>query len=329
MLCTCGDDEIVPEIGYRICRRRVGVIPQVLAPLIERRMALKREGEGRRANALKWLLVTSFGYTGYRNAKLGRIEAHEAINAYGREYLLRSAEIAASMGFRVIHGIVDSLWVTGPGDVQELAQTISREIGIPMAIEGTFRWMVFLPARHGGGALNRFYGVRDNGGLKVRGLALRRRDTPPLVAETQMNALRLLASARDEPSFLELIPGVLDIYRDALERLQTGDVQQEELVIRRLISRRIHEYRRDTHLLAAMRTAGSLHPGQVVEYIVVRSRPPQVALPPSDCRYDVSFYADLLVRSAEELLRPFGWTVEKIGLTLCRSGGPPLHQGVL
>jgi DNA polymerase elongation subunit (family B) len=29
-------------------------------------------------NSLKWLLVCCFGYTGYKNARFGKIEAHEA-----------------------------------------------------------------------------------------------------------------------------------------------------------------------------------------------------------------------------------------------------------
>src|SRR6202521_5815545 len=36
-------------------------------------------------DALKWLLVCCFGYTGYKNARFGQIEAHEAINAVARE----------------------------------------------------------------------------------------------------------------------------------------------------------------------------------------------------------------------------------------------------
>ena len=36
---------------------------------------------------LKWMLVTCFGYTGYKNAKFGRIEVHEGITGRSREIL--------------------------------------------------------------------------------------------------------------------------------------------------------------------------------------------------------------------------------------------------
>jgi len=68
-----------------------GLVPQTLAPLLEKRVALKQRAlalphwDPRRRKdkscsaAHKWLLVTCFGYLGYKNARFGRIEAHEAV----------------------------------------------------------------------------------------------------------------------------------------------------------------------------------------------------------------------------------------------------------
>jgi DNA polymerase I len=98
VLCTCCNESThrVPVIGYPICEKRVGLIPTVLEPLIARRSECKRRVKQKkwharreeyeaRKNVLKWVLVTCFGYTGYRNARFGRIECHEAINAYSRD----------------------------------------------------------------------------------------------------------------------------------------------------------------------------------------------------------------------------------------------------
>ena len=60
---------------------------------------------------LKWVLVTSFGYLGFNNAKFGRIDAHIAVCAFDRQVLLQAAKIAERLGFRVLHGIVDSIWI--------------------------------------------------------------------------------------------------------------------------------------------------------------------------------------------------------------------------
>ncbi len=68
-----------------------------------------------RRDVLKWLLVCCFGYTGYKNARFGKIEAHEAINALAREKLLVAKEVAEQRGYRVLHALVDSLYVQGAG----------------------------------------------------------------------------------------------------------------------------------------------------------------------------------------------------------------------
>jgi DNA polymerase, archaea type len=58
------------------------------------------------------MLVTCFGYTGYRNAKFGQIQVHERITETSRELLMRRSRrgLAENMGYEVLHGIVDCLW---------------------------------------------------------------------------------------------------------------------------------------------------------------------------------------------------------------------------
>jgi len=109
VLCSCCKNEAVPEAGYNICEKRRGLIPLALEPLIKRRKIYKqlmknadertRVIYGARRAAIKWMLVTCFGYMGYRGARFGRIEAHEGVTSWGRETLLRAKEIAEDADF--------------------------------------------------------------------------------------------------------------------------------------------------------------------------------------------------------------------------------------
>lgn len=176
----------------------MALIPQTLSPLLEKRLELKKrlavlpqyDPRRRRYKACssshKWLLVTCFGYLGYKNAHFGRIEAHEAVTAYGREALLRAKEAAEDQGFEVLHLYVDGVWVKKLGatratDFQPLLDEIARCTGLPIALEGIYRWIAFLPSRQDERipVPNRYFGVFQDGSLKVRGLELRRRNTPP------------------------------------------------------------------------------------------------------------------------------------------------------
>ena len=179
---------------------------------------------------LKWVLVTCFGYTGYRNARFGRIECHEAITAYGRDILLRTADLAEQRGFMVLHGIVDSLWLKGSEDAASFCREVSDDIGIQLNFEGKYRWIVFLPnVSTGVGALNRYYGLKDNGELKVRGIAQRRRDTPLIIEELQRDMLSVLSEASNAMEFLEQAPLTIDTMDHYVSEVRSGMVAWDRL----------------------------------------------------------------------------------------------------
>ena len=103
----------------------------------------------------------------------------------------------------------------GPTErAHECAQAISRQVGIPLEVEGTYKWLVFLPNKGNGvGALNRYYGAFEDGHLKVRGVEVRKRDTPRFFAEFQSDALEMLVRARDGKEFQEMLPSAWNLPR--------------------------------------------------------------------------------------------------------------------
>ena len=94
-------------------------------------------------SVLKWMLVTCFGYTGYRNAKFGQIQVHERITAISRELLMQVKELAENMNFQVLHGIVDCLWVIGE-PISAFKEAVERETGILTEVD-SYDWITFLP----------------------------------------------------------------------------------------------------------------------------------------------------------------------------------------
>jgi len=333
--CGCCENPYrrVPVLGYRICDRRVGLIPRVLKPVVERRTRLKRlvrDGAGdtrvykERVDILKWLLVTCFGYTGYRNARFGRIECHEAINAYGRELMLQASEIAEAHGFEILHGIVDSLWLKGGGDPERFCEHVSGHTGIPLEPEGTYKWVVFLPDRaHGVGVLNRYYGVFEDGRMKVRGLEVRRSDTPGLVRDLQEELLEHFAKASDSRQFVELVRPSLEIVNGYVDAVRAQGVPVDKMVMTRRISKGLGEYAQFNDAVAAlMQLDGrgfSVNPGEVVRYIICdrRSRDPDARVKVDVFasgreEYDADAYVEMLLRATEGMLLPFGYDLGRL-----------------
>ncbi|MDD1767959.1 MAG: hypothetical protein LUQ27_05285, partial [Methanomassiliicoccales archaeon] len=335
VMCECCPEssKVVPEIGYRICEKRIGLIPRVLEPIIKRRLTFKRlmKADGRRreiyeqrSKILKWLLVTCFGYTGYRNARFGRIECHESITAYGREILLRTSEIAQRRGFRIIHGIVDSLWLEGDSDPTEFCKEATEVTGIPLQIEGRYRWIVFLPTvTTDVGALNRYYGLFDNGEIKVRGIALRKNDTSPLIRDLQTDMLRILSNAANSEEFEKAIPSALKVTDLYVRDLLDGETPLEKLVITKRVSKNLGDYRQWNDSVAALRQLSykgfDVQPGEVVKYVICdadsRSASERVKVAQflrGDEVYDVEKYVEQVLRATADLLSPLGWDLKAL-----------------
>jgi len=215
-----------------------GFLAEVLEPLLRLRIktkALKKTDKSYEEldSILKWMLVTCFGYTGYRNAKFGRIEVHEEINRIAREILVETKELAEREGFEVIHGIVDCLWVRGD-NIERLREEVERETGLLTEVE-KFDWIVFLPMKDGGGAYNRYYGRLADGRMKIRGVMARRRDTPNYVRRMQMECFELMKTAKNAKELAQISKDVEEVYRRYAENIRRASA--EEMVIRKVIGK--------------------------------------------------------------------------------------------
>lgn len=314
-------------------RGGAGLVPQTLAPLLRKRLAFKnclatlphwdvryRSYQARSA-AHKWLLVTCFGYLGYKNARFGRIEAHEAVTSYGREALLEAKEVAEDLGFTVLHLYVDGLWVKKPGattaaDFQPVLDAIAQRTRLPIALDGIYRWVAFLPSRldERVPVANRYFGVFRDGSLKVRGVEARRRDAPAFVAETQLQILELLARAPDASGLAVYVPQALALLSRRVAQLHAGNVPLEKLVVGQKLSRELAAYRSPSpaaRAAAQLQAAGkAVHAGQRIRFLYTLGEPGvyawDLAEPPDPASLDVGRYKKLLLRAAEAVLEPVG-----------------------
>jgi DNA polymerase I len=215
-----------------------GFLADVLAPLLALRVETKRRKKAMPRYApldgiLKWMLVTCFGYTGYRNAKFGQIEVHEQITSHARETLLTAKECAEALGCQVIHGIVDCLWLRG-GDPPAAQRRIEQETGLLTEYDA-YDWIVFLPLADGYGAYNRYYGRLADGELKLRGIMARRGDTPAYIRSAQEELFGVLRGARSLEGLGALEKQAWTTYQEQLRGL--AHARCSDLAITRQISR--------------------------------------------------------------------------------------------
>lgn len=342
VLCKCCPDskKKVPELGYNVCEKRLGIVPKTLDLLLKKRLKYKnlmretndkrlKHAYNMRQGALKWILVTCFGYLGYRNARFGKVDAHISVCAFARDALLKTARIAEERGFEVVHGIVDSLWLKKPGvspkEIVEFCQEVTKNIGVPLNVEGRYRWIIFLPSKvlEAIPVLNRYYGVFENGEIKMRGIEARRKDTTYFINNAQIDMIKKLAEASNLENFKANIPEALIILRKYADKLIKKQVDIHDLLITKRLSKSPSSYAHNVFQAIAakqLEKAGfEVHSGQTVQYIIVDAKNRRIdrrisvaQLLTPDTKFDTREYLNMLISAGETLLGVFGYTKKRI-----------------
>ena len=296
IFCKCCPDSRnrVPQLNYPICEKRLGIVPKSVKIILDKRVAYKKliktspnqEIYNKRQKALKWMLVVSFGYLGFRNAKFGRVESHMAVTAFSRDLLLRAAEIATEKyGLKILHGIVDSLWVKNKeGASNDLfksyCEDVERATKIPMNYEGNYKFIIFLPtqANQNIPTLNHYWGVYKNGKKKIRGLEVRRRDAPILIKKAQDEMINYFAAhAKNKEDFMQLIPKVRKkILNKYIQKIIDGNYDPRELLVATRITRFFDQYKNNSRQAIAAKQmyeqGVKVNPGQQVRYLITDAK---------------------------------------------------------
>jgi DNA polymerase I len=103
--------------------------------------------------------------------------------------------MAENMGYEVLHGIVDCLWVIGV-PISVFKEAVEKETDILTEVDTCDR-ITFLPMSDGTGAYNRYFGRLNTGKMKIRGVMARKWDTPEYVNKMQQEVFEVLAEARN------------------------------------------------------------------------------------------------------------------------------------
>ena len=336
---------IVPELDHHICQKRIGIVPTSLKIVLEKRARYRRLKNDKsiptdirkiydaRYSALKWILVTSFGYLGFNNAKFGRIDAHIAVCAFDRKILLDTTKIAEQNGFRVLHGIVDSVWlqkkrkhVGEQTEYSKLKELIETKTSFKVSFEGMYKWIVFVHSKTDGNlpVSNRYFGVFEDGSLKIRGIETRRHDTPYLFSKCQNEMLQIMATGNTISEVKALMPKIKDIFYNYVHLLKQRIVPFEELIFTKRLSKNSNEYEigntvENNSMQQLLEQEGkSIRAGEILKYVLTsdyyrkqsRRRAIPIELINDKSNYSVRRYTELLAEVCNSVTKPFGYSLE-------------------
>lgn len=239
---NCVNELEIPWSNHKICLDEKGVVPESIEKLIvlkdtysELFNQTKESVYEYRKNAIKWILVASFGYLGYRNSLFGSIMAHEIVTSTSRELMRKARLIVEKLGYRVIHIIIDSLFIEGVFSKCEcdfIRNRIVEETGFDAKVEAHYIWL-YIPRSFNDnkGVANKYYGLFSNNQFKIKGLMCIRRDTPLFIKKAQLEALKKLFEARSPREFYSKLVEAHRVVDQYVEKIVKGEYSLNELII--------------------------------------------------------------------------------------------------
>lgn len=277
----CTDDcYVAPEVGHRFRKKPDGFFKRILTMLIGRRKEIKKEMKKHdydspeyklldiRQQTLKVLTNSFYGYMGWSVARWYCLPCAEATTAWGRYFIKTSAKIAEEMGFEVLYGDTDSIFVKKSGmnikelkkEVEKLIERLSSELPIQIEVDEYYRTVFFVEKK-------RYAGLSYDNRLVVKGLEVRRGDWCELAKKVQKDVIEIILSEKNPEK-------AADFVKKVIADIKTGNVDLADLVIYKGLTRKPSKYESvQAHVKAALkaRDAGVIYPvGSKVGFVVVR-----------------------------------------------------------
>ena len=324
--------------------RNKGLLPTIVERFLNRRLCLEGLSKGRpegtrehiccqqRIDTLKSILVCLYGTTGSIWNRYGNVRVFEEINRLSREVLIKTKDIVQKLSYELIYADTDSVFIKNPigristDQYEKLVSILSRDTGLPISLEHDFEFLVLLPleASEKIETLKQYYGVTHERNIVVRGVEIRRHDTPKFIKKFQTEMLAALFDCKDVKEIMNKgYENALLLVTKAVDKIMLGgvDVTQDDLVISKLLGQDITKYKSlFPHVSAAIQLSNKdKHPakGDTMKYIYTNSQHKnplyRVASINSSTDvsgkldYDKEKYKEMTLDAAETVLGYFGF----------------------
>ena len=232
--------------GHHFCTNTHGLVPSAIKNLLELRKKVKTELKGAekkgdqkqigilnaRVAAMKIVLNTVYGMLNYPRSRWYSRECAESITAFGRDYVQEVGRKAEESGFGLLYSDTDSIFILLGDKKEEDAMKFMKDINrhlpetMELELENIYTRGLFVSKKHGKetGAKKKYALITKEGKIKIRGFELVRRDWSKIAKDTQLAVLKAILEEGSKEKALQIV-------KDAVERLSSGDVPNEELVI--------------------------------------------------------------------------------------------------
>ncbi|MFZ0225117.1 MAG: DNA polymerase domain-containing protein [Candidatus Nitrosopolaris sp.] len=316
-----------------------GLLPTVLESVLKRRIFFSTLQKSflvdtqewlwceQRTAALKNILVSLYGTSSSFWNRFANVDTFEEINRLSREILIETKDIVQGLGFKLVHADTDSVFLKKHGatleDFESVKNILAKETGIPISVENRYKFLVLLPleADEKMEALKHYFGITTTDELVVRGIEIRRHDSPNFIKVFQCEILYALFDCVDSSEVLSkgYDNALLDVTK-TIDKLMTGEIQLKDLVVSKILRQDLRKYRSlFPHVSAAIQLSEAGVPlvrGDTIQYVYTaathtnplrRVTPIDFIEEGKEQDYDKEKYREMLLEAAETVLGYFGF----------------------
>ncbi|MHA1581669.1 MAG: DNA polymerase domain-containing protein [Candidatus Baldrarchaeia archaeon] len=319
-----------------------GLFPEILKDLMNFRVAVKKamkaeeDPEKKRQLdakqlALKIMMNSFYGYTGYLRARVYSLDVANAITALGRYTIEFTRKIIEEKyDLETIYGDTDSVLIkintSSLEEAAEIGERISKEISRllpqPMLLEFEKIYRSFLllsKKRYAGWMFEKTQNGKWKDKIDTKGIETVRREWCDLVGEVVEKVINMLLKQPD-------VNLVVNYVRDVLQKLKQGKIPIEKLIMTRTLSKSPKAYKaKQPHaylaLKLAKRSPGSAPTiGERIPFVIVKGKG-LIAERAEDPKYvqennleiDANYYIEKqLLPPIERILKPLGITRQEL-----------------
>ncbi len=317
----------VPDVGHLVCKSIRGLTSQIVGLLRDYRVKIykkksknKNLPEEQRAwyktvqAAMKVYINASYGVFGASSFPFYSPPVAESVTAIGRYAIKSALEKAAELGLLVLYGDTDSLFLWNPEEegLEKLIRFFDEEFGLELEIDKVYRFVTF------SGLKKNYLGVYREGGVDVKGLVAKKRNTPEFLKKEFQDIVAMVEKITTAEEFVHIRDNIVLKLREVYHKLRDYEYMLDELAIRVALNKSIHEYTKNTpqHVKAARQLVNmgiEVLPGDVVAFVKTKTgegvKPVQLA---RLLEVDIDKYVEYMRSTFEQILRVLNITWDDI-----------------
>jgi DNA polymerase elongation subunit (family B) len=259
--------------------KKLGLIPSVLSEVINLRFEakdrLKIDKENKQLSArvlvLKLIANGFYGYLGYYNSRWYCFECAGATTALGRKYVQDVISTAESYKFKVLYADTDSAFIQfgeRKQAVTEFINDINSKLPKPMELElqGFYARAIFVSSKEGVGVKKKYAMSDFDGKITIKGFQSVRRDWALIAKNLQKEVLNKILLDNDKE-------GAVSTVKNTIEKIKTGQVDLEELVILTRLRKDPSSYQQTNRHISAVEKSGmKFVSGDTIKYIIAKGK---------------------------------------------------------